>query len=213
MKVGKAAVAATKSPFFAEVVESSLYGWKSECWDFTTSPVFGSLVTVQTQRRTIFGIVHQSNTSSQDPARHVYAYQKTYEELVIEQPQIFAFLQTRFDCLTVGFSQDEKVVYQIAPEHPQIHTFVRYASPEQAALFFASPLYLSVLFQTAYLQNLDELLLAIMWNQRKEGLLSEYAITAFIDHFSMLTGNDYRRVRLFMQRLETNNLLTHESIR
>ena len=212
MKIAKQASTASKLPFFAEVVESSLYGWKSECWDFTTLPVFGSLVTVQTQQRTIFGIVHQSNTSSQDPARHVYAYQKTYEELVVEQPQIFAFLQTRFECLTVGFSQDDKIVYQIAPEHPQIHTFVRYASPEQSALFFSSPLYLSVLFEASNLQNLDELLLASMWNQRNQGRLTESAITAFIDHFSMLTGNDYRRVKLFMQRLEANNLLNQDKL-
>jgi hypothetical protein len=197
----------TKSPFFAEVVESSLYGWKAQSWQWSFSPSFGSLVTLQTNARTWFGIVYQSATGSNDPSRHPYAYQKTDAELMAEQPQIFNFLQTTFECVTVGFSEHEKIVYQIAPEPPKIHTFVQYATVEQARAFFASYLYLSVLFQATHIPNLDELLLAIMWNQQKVGLLSEEKITASVEHLSLLTGNDYRRIKLLLQRLEANNLI------
>ena len=197
----------TKAPFFAEVTESSLYGWKSQSWEWSFSPSFGSLVTLQTNNRIWFVIVYQSATGSNDPSRQPYAYQKTDIELMAEQPQIFNFLQTTFDCVTVGFSEHEKIIYQIAPEPPKIHTFVQYATKEQARTFFASPLYLSVLFQATHIPNLDELLLAIMWNQHKMNLLDEAKITASIEHLSLLTGNDYRRIKLLLQRLEANNLI------
>ncbi len=197
----------TKSPFFAEVIESSLYGWKAQSWEWNFSPSFGSLVTLEANNRIWFGIVYQSATGSSDPARHPYAYQKTSGELMAEQPQIFNFLQTTFECVTVGFSEHEKIIYQIAPEPPKIHTFVQYATTEQARTFFASPLYLSILFQATHISHLDELLLAIMWNQHKMGLLHEDKITASLEHLSLLTGNDYRRIKLFMQRLEANNLI------
>ncbi len=196
-----------KNPFFAEVVESSLYGWKAQSWQWDFSPSFGALVTLQTDERIWFGIVYQSATASSDPSRHTYAYKKTAEELQAEQPQIFNFLQTNFECVTVGFSENEKIIYQISPEPPKIHTFVQYASQLQAQHFFSSSLYLSVLFQATHIPNLDELLLAIMWNQHKIGLLNEEKITSSVEHLSLLMGNDYRRIKLLLQRLEAHNLI------
>ena len=86
----------TKAPFFAEVTESSLYGWKAQSWEWSFSPSFGSLVTLQTNNRIWFGIVYQSATVSNYPSRQPYAYQKTDTELMAEQPQIFNFLPTLF---------------------------------------------------------------------------------------------------------------------
>ncbi len=194
-------------PFFAEVIESSLYGWKAQSWKWDFSPSFGSLVTLEEHNRIWFGIVYQSATASSDPARYPYAYQKTAIELQSEQPQIFNFLQTNFECVIVGFSENEKIIYQISPEPPKIHTFVQYATILQAKQFFSSSLYLSVLFQATHIPNLDELLLAIMWNQHKTGLLNEEKITASVEHLSLLMGNDYRRIKLLLQRLEAHNLI------
>ena len=192
----------TKSPSFAEVIASSLYGWKAQSWHWNFSPSFGSLVALKTENRIWFGIVFQSETGSSDPSRQPFPYQKTTSQLLAEQPQIFSFLQTIFECVTVGFKENDTIFYQIAPEPPTIHTFIEYASKEDARAFFESSLYLSILFQATHIPNIDELLLAIMRYQQKLDILTEEKIHQSIEHLSLLTGNDYRRIKLFMQRLE-----------
>ena len=107
---------------FAEVIESSLQGWLAQSWNWNCFPAFGSLVTIETKKRQLFGIVHQIQTGSMDPMRHPFPYQKTEEELLQEQPQIFEFLKTTFSCLTLGYSERERIIYLLAPEPPQIHS-------------------------------------------------------------------------------------------
>ncbi len=90
---------------FAEVIESSLHGWLAQSWQWDTFPSFGSIVTIQGKKRTHFGIVHQIQTGSMDPVRYPFPYQKTEEELLKEQPQIFEFLKTTFSCLIIGYQE------------------------------------------------------------------------------------------------------------
>jgi hypothetical protein len=189
---------------FAEVIESSLSGWLAQSWQWDSFPAFGSMVTITTPKKIIFGIVHQIKTGPMDPVRYPFAYQKTEEELLAEQPQIFEFLKTNFSCLTLGFRENNKIHYQLAPEPPKIHAFVEPISAELHKEFFQSPNYLHVLFGLSHqIFNIDELLLAILNNLEKEHILSETAIEQFIETFSLLNGNDYRRLKLFLQRVET----------
>lgn len=188
---------------FAEVIESSLHGWLAQSWQWNTFPSFGSLVIVETKMRILFGIVHQIQTGSMDPIRYPFPYQKTEEELLEEQPQIFEFLKTTFSCLTIGYQEKSRLFYLLAPEPPQIHSFVGPASQEQSCHFFSNNHYLHLLFSLAHqVFNLDELLLAILYYQETHKLLTTTKITTFIDTFSLLTGNDYRRLKLFLQRAE-----------
>ena len=190
---------------FSEVVESSLQGWRAQSWEWNRFPSFGSLVTIQTKKRLLFGIVHQIETGSMDPVRHPFTYQKTEEELLQEQPQIFEFLKTTFSCLTLGYCEHGKIVYLLAPEPPQIHSFVSMATQEHLIPFFAKDQYLHLLFNGANeLFNLDELLLSMLKQQADCALLTEEKLTRFIETFSLLTGNDYRRLKLFLQRVEPN---------
>jgi len=193
---------------FAEVIESSLQGWLAQSWNWNCFPAFGSLVTIETKKRQLFGIVHQIQTGSMDPMRHPFPYQKTEEELLREQPQIFEFLKTTFSCLTLGYLESEKITYLLAPEPPQIHSFVAMTSKELSFRFFSNEQYLHLIFNAvSQLFNLDELLLAMLKQQALLGMLSEEKISLFIDSFSLLTGNDYRRLKLFLQRVELNILL------
>ncbi|TET06713.1 hypothetical protein E3J79_01255 [Candidatus Dependentiae bacterium] len=190
---------------FAEVIESSLQGWLAQSWQWNCFPVFGSLVTIKTKKRHIFGIVHQIQTGSMDPMRHPFPYQKTEEELLQEQPQIFEFLKTTFSCLTLGYCENEKIIYLLAPEPPQIHSFVTMASKEASIRFFSNEQYLHLIFNASHqLFNIDELLLAMLKQQALFGLLNEAIILHFVETFSLLTGNDYRRLKLFLQRVEPN---------
>jgi len=184
-----------------QVIESSLQGFLAQSWQWIHFPSFGSLITAQSGKRTVIGIVHQIQTGSMDPLRYPFPYQKTEEELLREQPQIFEFLKTTFSCLPLGYSEHEKIYYLLSPEPTKIHTFVYPATREQCQFFFAHDQYLHVLFGLAnQLFNLDELLLALLKSIKEQDLLTKPKLNSFIETISLLTGNDYRRIKLFLQR-------------
>ncbi|MCX5922904.1 MAG: hypothetical protein NTX86_06285 [Candidatus Dependentiae bacterium] len=186
---------------FAEIIESSLQGWLAQSWQWNQCPQFGSLVTVQTKKRTLFGIVHQVNTGSMEPMRYPFPYQKTEEELLRDQPQIFEFLKTTFSCLAIGYLEKGHIYYLATPEPPQIHSFVQSMDQETMKQFFAKPTYLHLLFGSSnQLFNLDDLLLILLKQQAELNIASANKITTFINTYSLLTGNDYRRLKLFLQR-------------
>jgi len=189
-----------KKPF-AEIIESSLQGWLAQCWEWNNFPQFGSLVTIKTKKGTIFGVVHQIETGSMDSTRHPFPYKKTEEQLLKEQPQIFEFLKTTFSCLTLGYKNEYKINYLLATQPPQIHSFVSLASPEESTEFFNNHQYLHLLFNNSHqIFNLDELLLAILKHQKEQKILTDEKIKKFFATFTLLTGNDYRRLKLFLQR-------------
>ncbi|MCA9770514.1 hypothetical protein KC460_04055 [Candidatus Dependentiae bacterium] len=188
---------------FAEVIESSLHEWLAQSWQWNQFPHFGSLVVVSTNKRTLFGIVHQMQTGSMDPARYPFAYQKTEQELLAEQPQIFEFLKTTFNCMCVGYQEKGTIYYLLAPEPPTIHSFVGMPHIELAKQFFSNTAYLHLLFGlSGQIINMDELLLALLRYQKYLNALSTNKIHSFIESFCLLTGNDYRRLKLFLQRAQ-----------
>ena len=142
---------------FAEVIDSSLHGVMAQCWEWNTFPSFGSMVTIESNKKVYYCLVHQIQTGSMDPMRYPFPYKKTEEELLREQPQIFEFLKTTFSCLTIGYRQKGKIYYLTAPEPPKIHAFVGHISKVESQEFFASDKYLHVLFGFAnQVFNLDE---------------------------------------------------------
>ncbi len=188
---------------FAEVIESSLQGFKAQCWQWDKPPAFGSLVTIELSSRTLFGIVYHTQMGSMDPLRYPFPYQKTEEELMQEQPQIFSFLKTILSCLIVGYREKGTMQYTIAPEPPKIHAFVGHASTELSKEFFSRNNYLHLIFANQQLlTHVDELLLAIFKQQIALDCLSDIKLNNFIETFSLLSGNDYRRLKLFLQRAE-----------
>ena len=191
-------------PFFAEIIESSLQQWTSQSWKWSTRPNFSSLMVVQNGDHTIFGAVCTIETSSGQTDRKPFPYQKTEEELLREQPHIFEFLQTTFTCLTLGYKEAEKgILYHYAPQPPKIHAFVRPASIQESALFFSDDSYLSMLFaHRNELYNIDELLLGLLRIRIESCLLTREQLNSFIESFSLHTGNDYRRLKLFLQRIQ-----------
>ena len=94
----------SKGNCFAEVIESSLTGWLAQSWAWDKFQESGAFVAIEGKKRTVFGIVHQVQTGSMDAVRYPFPYQKTEEELLKEQPQIFEFLKTTFTCITIDSS-------------------------------------------------------------------------------------------------------------
>lgn len=187
---------------FSEVIQSSLQTWTGQSWKWDFFPVFGSLITITTPTRTWFGLVYQVNTGSTDPGRTPFAYKKTEKELLAEQPQIFEFLRTTFECLALGFMEQERIYYQTPPEPPKIHAFIYKSSTQLSKQFFNSSKYLPLLFASDQIKNKDELLLAMLREQKKLNILTEEKLYTIIQAISLLTGNDYRRLKILTNRLE-----------
>lgn len=195
----------SNSKTFAEIMESSLQTFVAQCWDWDKMPQFGSLVTVGDGKRTIFALVYQIQTGSMDPIRYPFPYKKTHEELLAEQPQIFEFLKTNFSCISLGYQEKGRLFHLMPPEPPKIHNFVQSASADEYKAFFNNHRYLPLLFAfSGPIGNLDELLLAILKNQALlGGGLKPEKMADFIETYSMLSGNDYKRLKLFLQRAES----------
>ena len=194
---------AMKQIHFAEVIESSLTQWLAQSWQWDTFPLFGSLVIIEEKKRTLFGIVHQIQTGSMDPLRYPFPYKKTEEELLKEQPQIFEFLKTTFSCIVVGYEEKYTISYLIAPEPPKIHSFVTHPNKEKMKAFFANSRYLHVLFtHSSHIFNIDELILALLKNITVAEILTHDKLHSLLQTYIFLIGNDYRRIKLFLQRAE-----------
>lgn len=191
---------------FAEVIESSLRGFTAQCWEANMVPKFGSLVMVEQEnahpRTTIIGLVHSIKTGSADPARHITPYKKTHEQLRKEHPQIFAFLKTTLSCCVLGYGQSGKIQYQLAPKPVSVHSFVTPITPEVGKLFFSSTLFMHLLFHAVdEFFNIDDVIVALV----QYAVTQKFCKTSFlqdtIEQFSLLSGNDYQRLRLFVQRI------------
>ncbi|MCB9493184.1 MAG: hypothetical protein H6679_02835 [Epsilonproteobacteria bacterium] len=188
---------------FAEIVESSLELATAQCWQWDYFPEFGSLVQINQKERTLIGCVSHIQTGSMDPTRYPFPYQKTEDELAAEQPQIFEFLKTTFSVQVLGYQENNKFFYQLPPKPSKIHAFVKHCDKELYQQFLQQHDYLHVLFAcSSQHHNLDELLLALLKNLATQQLLSKALLENFCHTFSLLTGNDYRRLKLFLQRVQ-----------
>ncbi len=185
---------------FAEIIQSSLQSFTAQSWNWDYFPAFGSLVTVTTEKSTLFGIVYAVQTGSSDAGRYPFTFQKTQEELRAEQPQIFEFLQTTFSCLIVGFLENNEIIYQMGPEPAKMHAFVNHATPTETRHFFSSSLYLYLIFNAPEITVSDELLLSLLKTKKDLGLLTQESFLAFIETISLATGDDYRKLKILMTR-------------
>lgn len=191
--------------YFAEIIQSNLQNYTAQCWKWDNFPQFGSLVRVQSGERLVLGCVTQIETGSIDPMRSPFPYRKTEAELMIEQPQIFEFLRTTFNVQIIGYidSKTDNVNYNLAPMPCKIHSFVKVCEFDVFSKFFQEPLYLHILFASLnQYANFDDLLLVILSNLSEKKLLTKLMLDEFCQTFSLLTGNDYRRLKLFLKRVE-----------
>lgn len=191
---------------FAEVIESSLDHYIAQCWQWNNFPAFGALIHIEDATKIVFGVVSHIQTGSTDPTRTPYPYQKTEQELLAEQPQIFEFLKTTFTVQVIGYQEKNhnKIYYVLPPTPCKIHAFVTQSSVEIQKHFFNSAEFLHLLFAFSQnIPNLDELLLASVKRLIDQNIFDRTSLDAFCQMFTLLTGNEYRRLKLFLKRVES----------
>ncbi len=202
-----------KNEYFAEVIESSLHSFLAQSWEWDHFPSFGALVQVENKQQIIMGTVTELQTGSMDPTRYPFPYKKTEEELLAQQPQIFEFLKTTFKVHIIGYidktptetGKAGTICYLLPPKPSKIHAFVAETPQHITTQFFSKPDFLHLLFAfESQIPNLDELLLAILKHLASHQLLTDQLLEQFSSTFSLLSGNDYRRLKLFLRRIETS---------
>ena len=187
---------------FAEIVESSLHNWKAHSWQWDSFPAYGSLVTISQGNTIHIGLVYEVTTGSMDPTRYPFPFQKTEEELLVEQPQIFEFLRTTFSSITLGYYAKGSLYYTAPPHPAKMHAFIEPISHELRMQFFSKTFYIHRIFSlTSYITNIDDLLIAMLLEQNTYKPISRKNFTQFMQTYSLLTGNEYRRIKLFLQRM------------
>jgi len=192
-----------KNEFFAEIIESSLTSFTARSWQWDSFPSLGSLIYTAQGDRIVYGLVHSIKTGSFDESRTPFAYKKTEAELKKELPHIFELLKTDFQALILGYKEAETINYVCTPEPPKIHSFIANTSAQMSIEFLQSTHYLYLIFSMQKeLFNIDELLLSFVYYQQKNNVFDANHINSFIDTFCLLSGNDYKRLKVFLHRLQ-----------
>ena len=193
---------------FAEVFESSVTGFTAQCWEWDDIPEIGSCVmVVENDCDFIIGCITNIKTSSMYSDRQPFAFQKTEEELRIEQPQIFELLKTEFQVHFLGFchskSNCKNAFYCLPKRPPKMHSFVYKLSEEIGTFFFKSTEFLQIFFSfSKSIECFDDILISFLYCLFQTKIVEQSFLPAFCSTFSLLTKNDYYRLRLFLKRFQ-----------
>jgi len=187
--------------YLGEVVHSTISQWTTQAWDYDCYPEFGSVICLQDDKIQTFGLVYFIKTGSDDPVRQVFAFQKNPAELVQEQPQIFACLKTSFSAIPLGYEQDRRLIYALPSRPPKLHSFVRLADVAELQKLLAGSGCVHALFsQYQKIEYFEELLLAFLRYLEQYNLVSRSLLMQISEQLSLVTANDYRRLKMFMDR-------------
>lgn len=188
----------------AEVIRSSLHSWEATTRERDTTPSFGSLVVIPTETVNLFGIVHQIVTGPTDTIHTPLALGKTPADLERDYPHINLFLTTTISCITLCYEERDTVWYQWPAVPARIHAFVYEATDAHYAKIFSNEGSIRMLFSHASrILSLDELILAVITRLSERHLFTNECLDRFIEQIAFLTGSDYRKLKLFLQRIET----------
>jgi hypothetical protein len=187
----------------AEITASSLHEWHAVCREIDQAPPFGSLIAIKEPGATYLGIVHHISTQPTDSVHVPSPLGRSPQEIMRDYPQLPFFFQTTISCLALGYEKNLMLRLQWPAKPPSIHAQVVLASSELYQKVFNDHHYLTMLFKHATITPyLDELILALLTHLDEQKLLTDALLESFIDQFSLLTGNDYRRLKLLLQRIE-----------
>ena len=188
--------------YLGEVVYSAISQWTTQAWQYDCYPEFGSVICLQSDQVQIFGVVYHIKTDSDDPVRQVFAFQKLEQELREEQPQVFAFAKTSFSAIPLAFLQAGRLIYAMPPRPPKLHSFVRLATTAELVNLLANSGCVHALFsQYAKIEYFEELLLAFLRYLEQNNLVSRSLLMQISEQLSLVTTNDYRRLKMFMDRV------------
>ncbi|AEF17297.1 MULTISPECIES: HAS-barrel domain-containing protein [Thermoanaerobacterium] len=105
-----------------EVIETSTQKFLCQSIKLNDGPDFGSFVKTTSNDITIYGIVYNVSTMSDDQSRKPVAFGLSEEELKMQQPQIFELMHTYFEVQIIGYKKD-RYIGLIPPKPAKIHAF------------------------------------------------------------------------------------------
>ena len=191
-----------KYNYIGEVLHSTLSQWSTQAWKWDKCPDFGSVVCLESAGIQVFGVVYYIKTGSDDPVRQAFAYQKSEIELQQEQPQIFEFLKTDFSAVPLGYKIDNNIIYAMPPKPPKTHAFVRLATQQELDILLNGVGSVQALFsQYSKIEYFEELLLALLRYLESYNLVTRALLMQVSEQLSLVTANDYRRLKMFMDRV------------
>lgn len=186
--------------YFAEIVQSSINQWKAICWNWNQIPEFGSIVSISQHHLEYLAIVSGIETGSGDPGRIPFPYQKTFEQLEREQPQIFELLQTTFDLVPLGYLENQEPFNLLPPRPPLIHSFVSFAPHSSIKKLCALDRFLSLLFSSEVVL-LQELVVCLIRFLKKNEILTEEILHEIFLQLSN-SGLEYKKLRMAINKVE-----------
>ena len=148
-----------------EVIEASTTDFVAQCYELYQLPPLGSLVKVQDEQVTLYGVVYHATTGSLEPGRRPIARGKdaaSEEEVYRASPQLSKLLKSEFSVLAVGHRQDDKLYHYLPPKPARIHGFVYLCGPEEVREFSQSFDFLNILVNTHLPVSADEIIAAVL---------------------------------------------------
>ena len=106
----------------------------------------------------------------------------------------------------VGSVHSTAMRYALPAQPAKIHTFVHSASLTVLKPFLASAAFLPLLFTAGSApQQTDELFLAVIDQLANLSLLTPDLFEQYYQTYSLLIGNDYRRLKVLLQRIAAHH--------
>ena len=108
-----------------EVVEADTRGLTVQCYRLYEAPPLGSIVCAAGP--SIYAVVSEVRTEALDPGRPVIARgqeEATEDDLYRHNPQLERLLCTRFNALTIAYTQGDALLQGLPPLPPKIHAFI-----------------------------------------------------------------------------------------
>ena len=188
-----------------EVIEASTTDFVAQCYELYQLPPLGSLVKVQDEPVTLYGVVYHATTGSLEPGRRPIARGKdaaSEEEVYRSSPQLSKLLKSEFSVLVVGHRQDDKLYHYLPPKPARIHGFVYLCSPEEVKEFSQSFDFLNLLVNTHLPVSVDEIIAAVL-RQMSQAQADRHAfLVAAGKELAVLLSGQFNQLKAILGRLK-----------
>ncbi len=169
---------------------------------------FGSFVRISCESADLecFAVVHDVVTGPIDGVHRPSAFGLNREQLLLEQPQIFALLRTDLHATIVGYKKGRSAFQHLPPRPPEVHDFVYEANEEDIEAITRDFEFLRLL---AAVKNVpaDELLAAAV----REAYLRSGEEKAFLlkagQAFAQMFRSDYERLVSVLRKIRPSGPL------
>jgi hypothetical protein len=188
----------------AEIVQANSNEFMAQCYKLGQAPALGTLVKVNDENYTIYGIVYRIETRSLDPARRIIARGSTadsVDDIFQTNPQLSKLLTTDINGLVIGYEQEESVYHYLPPNPVPIHGFVYICTKEEVCKFEESVSFIDLLVNAKLIMSTDEVIAAHL----------RYTSSVFPDPMAylvkagkalaILLSNDVVRLNYILKRL------------